>query len=107
MIQQDELDHFPGGDAMLEVLTRLQSLQDSFYQQLQVIKHRNLHSDQLIDFPQANATQAGLSPNDRVHVISVNLTPCMPDCMTVSRKFCCHGQLHRQLSPVSKTVWHF
>ena len=30
------LDHFPGGDAMLEVLTRLQSLQDSFYTQLQV-----------------------------------------------------------------------
>lgn len=29
-------DHFPGGDAMLEVLTRLQSLQDSFHLQLQV-----------------------------------------------------------------------
>lgn len=31
------LDQFPGGDAMLEVLTRLQSLQDSFQLQLQVI----------------------------------------------------------------------
>ena len=30
------LDQFPGGDAMLEVLTRLQRLQDSFYLQLQV-----------------------------------------------------------------------
>lgn len=39
--RQDEgvdlgVDHFPGGDAMLEVLTRLQNLQDSFYVQLQV-----------------------------------------------------------------------
>lgn len=49
-VQQDEsgVDHFPGGDAMLEALTRFQSLQDSFNLQLQT-----------------NATQAGLSPNDR------------------------------------------
>lgn len=33
---EDTADQFPGGDAMLEVLTRLQSLQDSFYLQLQV-----------------------------------------------------------------------
>lgn len=30
------VEDFPGGDIMLEVLTRLQSLQDSFYIQLQV-----------------------------------------------------------------------
>jgi hypothetical protein len=31
------VENFPGGDAMLEALTRLQSLQDNFYLQLQVI----------------------------------------------------------------------
>ena len=32
------VDQFPGGDAMLEVLTRLQSLQEQFSLQLQVRK---------------------------------------------------------------------
>lgn len=31
------VDYFPGGDAMLEVLTRLQTLQESLQVQLQVI----------------------------------------------------------------------
>ncbi len=34
---QVSVDHIPGGDAMVEVLTRLQSLQDSFRLQLQVL----------------------------------------------------------------------
>ncbi len=33
------LDNFPGGDAMLEVLTRLQRLQEAFSSQLQVRPH--------------------------------------------------------------------
>ena len=33
---QEQVDAFPGGDAMLDSLTRLQSLQESLQQQLEV-----------------------------------------------------------------------